>query len=293
VHDKIVRRRRAVLGLLVALSLVLLSAFFGESSAGILGSIQSGFLDVFSPIQEGVTTLLTPVHDLISSIDDVVHASSQRDEYRRENRALIAQNAGLQAYRRDYLQLAALFKLDQEADVSSYDQVTAQVISESPSVWYSHVMIDVGSSAGVRLGNTVVDGDGLVGQVTTVAHNASEVTLITDSTSAVAARDAASGVWGIAEPAVGTSNELLLAFPSSQQVAPGDLIVTAGTTANGRSEYPPDIPIGHVTNVAAANGAISVEPNANVKQLELVQVLTAPRRHSSAPPGAGGLVPVS
>jgi rod shape-determining protein MreC len=258
-----------------------------------LGSIQSGFLDVFSPIQEGVTTLLTPVHDLISSIDDVVHASSQRDEYRRENRALIAQNAGLQAYRRDYLQLAALFKLDQEADVSSYDQVTAQVISESPSVWYSHVMIDVGSSAGVRLGNTVVDGDGLVGQVTTVAHNASEVTLITDSTSAVAARDAASGVWGIAEPAVGTSNELLLAFPSSQQVAPGDLIVTAGTTANGRSEYPPDIPIGHVTNVAAANGAISVEPNANVKQLELVQVLTAPRRHSSAPPGAGGLVPVS
>ena len=278
-HDKIVRRRRAVLGLLVALSLVLLSAFFGESSAGILGSIQSGFLDVFSPIQEGVTTLLTPVHDLINSIDDVVHASSQRDEYRRENRALI--------------EMICKRLPCQEADVSSYDQVTAQVISESPSVWYSHVMIDVGSSADVRLGDTVVDGDGLVGQVTTVAHNASEVTLITDSTSAVAARDAASGTWGIAEPAVGSSNQLLLAFPSSQQVAPGDLIVTAGTTANGHSDYPPDIPIGHVTSVAAANGAISVEPNANVKQLELVQVLTAPRRHSSAPPGAGGLVPVS
>jgi rod shape-determining protein MreC len=76
VYDKTVRRRRAVLGLLVALSIILLSAFFGDSSAGLLGSIQAGFLDVFAPIQEGVSTVLTPVRDVIDSIDDVVHATS-------------------------------------------------------------------------------------------------------------------------------------------------------------------------------------------------------------------------
>jgi rod shape-determining protein MreC len=292
VYDKTVRRRRAVLGLLVALSIILLSAFFGESSAGPLGSIQAGFLDVFAPIQEGVSTVLTPVRDVIDSIDDVVHATSQRDEYRRENRALLAQNASLQADRRDYLQLAKLFKLDQEANISSYGQLTAQVISESPNFWYSHVMIDVGSSSGVRQGDVVVDGDGLVGRVSTVAADAAEVTLITDSTSAVAARDATSGVWGIAEPATGSSNELLLAFPSGQQVTPGDLIVTAGTTANGQSEYPPDIPIGRVTAVDSSSGDIAVEPDANVRQLELVQVLTSSNQHGSSAK-SGALVPVS
>jgi rod shape-determining protein MreC len=286
-HNKTVRRRRAVLGLCVVLSVILLSAFFGASSSGVLGSIQSGFLDVFEPVQSAASTILSPVHDVIGGIDDIVHATSQRNQYRRENHLLLAQNAALQADRRHYLQLASLFTLDEEANISSYHQLTAQVISESPTVWYSHVTLNVGSSSGVRVNDVVVDGDGLLGRVSTVAADAAEVTLITDSTSAVAARDATSGVWGIAEPAAGSTNELLLEFASGTHVAAGDLIVTAGTTARGESEFPPDIPIGRVATVDATNGDISVVPNANVKQLELVQVLTEPAEHAARAAGAG------
>ena len=278
-YDKTVRRRRAVLGLLVALSVILLSAFLGASSSGALGSIQAGFLDVFAPIEKGASEALTPVRDLIGSINDVFNAVGQRNTLRNQNTALLAQNAQLQADRRHYLELEKLFALDTELGSSSYDEVTAQVISESPSVWYSHVTISAGSADGVRVGEVVIDGDGLVGRVTTVAPDAAEVTLITDASSAVAARDAASGAWGIVEPASGSTNQLVLDFPSSvQAVAAGDLIVTAGTTANGQSLFPPDIPIGHVTSVDASSGDISIEPNANVKQLEYVQVLTHPKR---------------
>jgi rod shape-determining protein MreC len=171
--------------------------------------------------------------------------------------------------------------MDQRIDVSSYHQVTAQVISESPSVWYAHVMISAGSSQGVHGNDVVIDGDGLVGRVSTVAADAAEVTLVTDSTSAVAARDATTGTWGILQAAAGSSDELQLGFPSSPKVSVGDLIVTAGTTANGRSEFPPDIPIGRVSTIDTSTGDISVEPNANVKQLDDVQVLTQPASHSS------------
>ena len=41
-YDKTVRRRRAVLGLLVASSLILLTAYFGESAGGGLHSVQRG-----------------------------------------------------------------------------------------------------------------------------------------------------------------------------------------------------------------------------------------------------------
>jgi rod shape-determining protein MreC len=279
-----------VLGLLVSLSVILLSASLGSSSGGPLATLQSGFLDLISPIQDGVSVLLTPVRDLVADINDVVHAASQRDQYHAENRRLVAENAQLQADRRQYLQLSKLFTLDTQLGVSSYAQVTASVTGESPSIWYSHVTINAGSSAGIRVGDVVIDGDGLVGRVSTVASDAAEVTLLTDSTSAVAARDAGSGTWGIVEPAAGSTTQLLLEFPSSNSVAVGDLIVTAGTSGHGESEYPPNIPIGHVSAIDRSAATISVAPDANVKQLEDVQVLTTlrPATATGATPRAGG-----
>lgn len=279
-HRKTVRRRRAVLALLVVLSVILLSASLGASSGGPLGGVQAGFLDILAPIQKGVSILLTPVRDGLNAIDDVVHATRQRDEYRAENQRLLAENAQLQADRRQDTALKKLFTLDSELGVSSYVQVTTQVTGESPSIWYSHVMIDAGSGNGIHDGDVVIDGDGLVGLVSSVAPDAAEVTLLTDSSSGVAGRDATTGVWGVVQPAAGSTSQLLLAFPSSMRVSPGDLIVTAGTTTRGPSLYPPNIPIGRVTSVDTANSTISLEPYANVRQLEDVQVLTQPKAGS-------------
>ena len=50
-HDKQVRRRRAVLALLVVVSLILLTAYFGESPSSPLHSVQRGIVEVLSPIQ--------------------------------------------------------------------------------------------------------------------------------------------------------------------------------------------------------------------------------------------------
>jgi len=279
VYKKTVRRRRAVLGLLVVLSLILLSASLGSSSGGPLGAIQSGFLDVFTPIEDGANVLLTPVRDAIHAVDDVVHAAHERNVYRAENRKLLAQNAALEADRRELLQLRAQFTLDQELGLTSYDQVVAQVTDEAPSVWYSHITIDAGSDAGIRTGDVVIDGDGLVGHVTTVGADAAEVTLLTDASFAVDARDSATGVWGLAEPAPGGSSELVLDFPSGVNVSVGDSIVTAGT---GPSQFPPNIPIGRVASIDRSTQTITLTPYANVRQLEDVQVLTHPKQQHGA-----------
>jgi len=52
-HDKVVRRRRAVLAVLVLLSLFLLTAYFGEGTNGTLHGVQRGAMEVLAPIQEG------------------------------------------------------------------------------------------------------------------------------------------------------------------------------------------------------------------------------------------------
>ena len=76
-YDKTVRRRRAVLGLLVACSLILLTAYFGESGGGALHGVQRGVLEVVSPIQEGASRALKPVRDLFGWVGDTSHAKGE------------------------------------------------------------------------------------------------------------------------------------------------------------------------------------------------------------------------
>ena len=59
-YDKSVRRRRITVALLVACSLLLLTAYFGESAGGGLHSVQRGVLEVVSPIQDGASRALKP-----------------------------------------------------------------------------------------------------------------------------------------------------------------------------------------------------------------------------------------
>ena len=83
-HDRAVRRRRAVLVVLVAASLFLLTAYFGESSNGSLHSVQRGVMGVLSPIQEGANRVLKPVRDLFGWVGDSFDAKSENKKLRSE-----------------------------------------------------------------------------------------------------------------------------------------------------------------------------------------------------------------
>src|SRR5271169_6291439 len=99
-YDKTVRRRRAVLALLVVLSLILLTAYFGESADGGLHGVQRGFLTVVTPIQEGANKALKPVRDLFGWFGDTLSAKSQRNQLRREADSLRRQLVADQAEKR-------------------------------------------------------------------------------------------------------------------------------------------------------------------------------------------------
>ena len=77
---KTVRRRRAVLLLLVGCSLILLTASFG----GGLRSIERGALEVFGPIQEGASNVLKPVRDAAGWIGDTLDAKGDLEDAEKE-----------------------------------------------------------------------------------------------------------------------------------------------------------------------------------------------------------------
>lgn len=280
-YDKTVRRRRAVLALLVALSLILLTAYFGESQSGGLHSVQSGFLTVVSPIQDGANKALKPVRDLFGWFGSTLHAKSQNAELRKQLATARRELTTKQSNERSYGELLKLYNLDKTLSVADYSPVTATVIYQSPNIWYKTVTINHGSSSGVRINDPVIDDEGLIGKVTRVASDGALVSLITDSEVEVTAKISATGAEGILQPQVGEPGSLLMQYLSSNApVKRGDYVVTAGKVAcRCQTLFPEGIPIGQVTSEDEQSPfkSVNVSPLANLHSLDVVQVLT----HSS------------
>ena len=276
-YDKTVRRRRAVLALLVVLSLLLLTAYFGEAPNGRLHSVQRDFLTVVSPIQNGANKALKPVRDLFGWFGNTLHAKSQLAQSLKQTDKLRHELVADQAEKRSYHELLALTHLDQ-LGVGDYRPVTATVIGKTPNLWYSTVNIDKGESSGVRVNDPVVNEEGLVGKVAAVVSDGAQVDLITDSSMGVSARIGTSAATGLVQPKVGEPNDLLLQYlPTTTQANDGEYVVTSGSVAGGESLYPPGLIIGQVTSVneESAYKSVNVHPIANLHDLDIVQVLTA------------------
>ena len=279
VHDKTVRRRRAVLALLVVLSLILISASFGGSSAGGLHTVQAGFLDILSPIESGANKVLTPVHDLFNAVSDVFNAAGQRDTLRKEKGVLERELALAQAKARENANAAAILGLDHRDNLSGDGPVTANVISGPPTLYVNQLGIDAGSSAGVAVGDPAIGDGALVGTVTQVTSDSAKVTLIDDASAGEAGIDGLSGQLGLVKPDPG--NTTLLTLNDVRDVTKihvGDQIVTAGWQATDHASiFPPNIPIGTVTSVPSLvdpSAAITITPATDLGAIDSVQVLT-------------------
>lgn len=280
-HDKQVRRRRAVLFALVAVSVVLLTAYFGESPDSPLHAIQRGVVQVLAPVQEGASKALKPIRDIAGWFSSTLHAKTRADQLERQVQSLDAQLAQTRFALSQNVQLRHLVGLDSSLGIDAYHEVTADVIARDPTVWYDTVEVDRGSDDGVRLDDPVIGDQGLVGRVSLVAASVSEVTLITDHTMAVAA-GLPGGAQGVLVPAVGNPDQLLLQdLPPQTQVQTGQEVFTIGFKFGALQDlYPAGIPIGTVSSAPqdglAGSGQVEVDPVVDLRHLDVVQILTSP-----------------
>jgi rod shape-determining protein MreC len=282
-HDRAVRRRRAVLAVLVAASLFLLTVYFGEGSGGGLHSVQRTAASVLSPIQDGASRVLKPVRDLFGWFGDTLNAKGQRDRYKKEADAYHQQVARLRQQNSDLTQRTGLKALD-DGGLDQYAPVEARVFVRSANAFYQTMEINKGSGAGVHAGDPVIDQGGLIGKVETALGGSSVVSLITDQNFSVASVAGDKRIQGTIQPAIGAPGDLLLKLVSNpEDVRTGDIVYTAGTVSSRRdlaSRYPSGILIGTVKRIDPGTGdldrRIHVTPAAHIGTSDVVQVLTDP-----------------
>ena len=188
-------------GAMVALAVLL--AVVGR--AGLLDPVQDAFLRVTGPLEEGTSSVFSPVADFFGDIGDIDRLQEENRRLLSENETLRNQNAAL---RSDSLRLAELEEaLGVVTADPSAERLAAGVLSRIQGPLTREVRIDRGANHGVVEGNPVLSVQGtLIGTVTEALPSSSFVRLLTDSRSSVAAQVRGSPADGIARGDGGALN---------------------------------------------------------------------------------------
>ena len=123
----------------------------------------------------------------------------------------------------------------------------AEVLYDTADPYSRKVIVDKGELDGVELGSPALDAGGIVGQVTRVYLNSSEVSLLISQAYTIPVRNQRTNVSSVAYgvPTVGGGRLELKYLPSNADVQVGDTLITSGLDG----VYPRDVQVAIVESV--------------------------------------------
>lgn len=262
--------------LVAALALIALS--YADGSNGALRTVRSAGSTVFGGAEHAASSVARFFSGSGST-------ASQVSSLQEQGAKLRAELSGARLSKSDYAQLRRLLQV---AGAAQYRVVAATVIAVGTG-FQQTVTIDVGTADGVRADETVLNGDGLVGAVTSVTTSTATVQLASSSAVAVGAQVSPSGQLGIVTGAGKTASSSSSSGPmhlqmlsSTAVLKPGDQVLTSASVRD--RPYVPGVPIGVITKLVNANGALTeaaeVRPYVDYTALGIVGVVIVPPRHN-------------
>lgn len=264
------RRRRTTLILLILTSITVLSLDF--QNFGPLTSVQGAVRSVVDPIASGLGSVVSPVSDGWKGL-------TEYDDLKAENERLQAEISEIRGTSiRARAVEDSLRELLDEVDiewVGSAETLVAEIVDRPGNFESYAVEIDRGTTDGVRVGMPVVTSAGLVGRVSEVAENFSQVRLLHQPGFGVGVRFVGTGTVALAEgQGPGRDLEVALDVADETGISPGDPVVSSGIEG---SSYPPDLVIGIVSDVeldsTQLQQTVQIRPVNDLESLRWVTVI--------------------
>lgn len=237
-----------------------------------------------TPVRSAIGTGLAPVHWLGNApgqfSDWVASLFTTRDDLLAQNEAL---NARLLILERRALKYAALASENKElrqlmnsSEVLDDRVIVGEVVAVSPDPFSHEIVINKGSRDGVKVGQAILDANGLMGQIQQTSSFTSRVLLVSDSSHAVPVEVVRNGLRAVLL-GNGDANVLeLVHVPDTADIREGDLLVSSGL--GGR--FPKGYPVAEVASITQEPGEPFVEiqarPKAELNRSRLVLVVFSP-----------------
>jgi rod shape-determining protein MreC len=207
--------------------------------------------------------------DYLAGVEDALDAAeaARQELTRHAQRAAIVEHLA-----QENRELRALLNMQAQAQRTSQ---AARIIFEVADPYSRKVMINRGLQHKIQQGSAVMDGYGIVGQVTRVYLTTAEVTLLTDRHQAIGVLNTRTGQRSLAYGLADLSRQALeLRFESINTDAEvGDILTTSGIDG----VYPPGLPVGRISMVQTTGTSsfsrIEVEPIGRVNHSVHVLVI--------------------
>lgn len=250
---------KALLAVLLVVSLVLVIVYSREGEDGALHSLQDSVSVVSSPLSSVGTTVGSLAASAGTSVEDLTASDATLSQTRQNNATLSQMVVELESYREEAQRLESLLGL---SDAYGFKSVGARVIAYSSDSYNKIITLDVGSNSDVKAGLPVMGSTGVIGQVISVTPVSCQVRLITDAQSGVSVMLQSSRAEGILTGSVdGTLT--LDGIDETVDVKEGDAVITSGIGGG----YYRGLVVGTVSKVQQSQGdatrTIVVTPNAD------------------------------
>lgn len=266
-------REAAIVAVTILVTLLLLRQ--SARNPGEVSTLDRGILTVITPAQAALSSVARGIGGFAGRYMDLVHVRAENESLRSENSRLRAE----------------LFEAKRAADESVRyqrvlglrDAVTAETlvarvvaIDASPYFRVARVQIDRGEGM-VRRGMPVLTPDGVVGRISRVSGDSSDIMLSVDPRSAIDVIIPRTGGRGILKGRPGENGyrAAIEYLVHGEQAKEGDVVVTSGLGG-----FPRDVPVGKVSRVVKSPAGlyqeVEVIPDVDFARLSEVLVVVAP-----------------
>jgi rod shape-determining protein MreC len=246
--------------------LMAISARHPESEQTLFGT---WMMTAFTPIARGMDWGMSKVSGTIDGYADMRNAQEHNVELQARLEELTQERDRAVERAAEYDVLRAQLALPTRPQ---YAEIAANVISRDTSLWFRRLIIDRGSSDGVRRNMPISTATGIVGRVISVGPVHSVVQVITDKHAGVGAMLQTSRANGEVRGLDGGLCELQN-ISSSEKIEIGETVITSGLDRI----YPKGLVVGRVERLDVDPNAswhkIIIRPSAPVDRVEQVFVL--------------------
>ncbi|MBR3786104.1 MAG: rod shape-determining protein MreC [Firmicutes bacterium] len=255
----------------ILISLVILIASVASSGQG--NPVSRALNGIYTAIEKPISGVAEGISGTVSGIFSYRSLQEENEALKKENEELQKQVTSLGLSANELKELKRLSKvLNYKGIKSADDLVSGDVISMDGTNWMNIFTINVGKKDGVKTGDVVVCGEGLVGRVNAVGNGWAKVTSIIDESSKVSFKIAGNlQIIGISEASVdGQLTGYML--DSEAKIHEGDEIITSGMGV-----YPAGIAVGKITKVKYDSDEqllkVDIKPAVEFESLQKVSVI--------------------
>lgn len=239
--------------------------------------VQSAINDTVSVVDKVITAPGRWLTSGVQSVSNLVNTYQENEQLKNEVDQYdeVKQKTKNQAQEIEHLKA----ELELNQTLTSYQKVTANVITRSPDTWQDMLIVDKGSSDGVEGNMAVMSQKGLIGRVMEVNAHSSKIQLLTSDNKSsnhfpVKISSSKGNSFGVLNSYNIKEQQLIASeITGEQDLKEGDVVQTSGLGGNS----PADLPIGTVVKVKpdsyGLNREVYIKPYAQMYDISVVTII--------------------